>query len=238
MPAVLVHGVPDTHRVWRALAARLRRADVIILSLPGFGCELPAGFDCTKDAYARWLLAELSRIEGPIDLVGHDWGGLLVVRAVSLEPALVRTWAAGAAPLDPEYEWHKAAQLWQTPGVGEQVMEKLTPEVLGASLSAAGVPDADATTAAAQLDETMKRSILALYRSAIRVGFEWVDDLQRAPARGLILWGENDPYAAPEFGRRLADRTRARFVPFAGCSHWWQLERAGEVANELEAHWR
>jgi len=100
------------------------------------------------------------------------------------------------------------------------------------------VPDTDATTAAAQLDDTMKRSILAHYRSAIRVGFEWVDDLQRAPARGLILWGENDPYAAPEFGRRLADRTRARFVPFAGCSHWWQLERAGEVANELEAHWR
>jgi len=201
MPAVLVHGVPDTHRLWRALAARLRRADVIPLSLP-------------------------------------DFGGLLVVRAVSLEPALVRTWAAGAAPLDPEYEWHKAAQLWQTPGVGEQVMEKLTPEVLGATLAAADVPDADATTAAAQLDDPMKRSILALYRSAIRVGFEWVDDLQRAPARGLILWGENDPYAAPEFGRRLADRTRARFVPFAGCSHWWQLERAGEVANELEAHWR
>ena len=198
MPAVLVHGVPDTHRVWRALAARLRRADVIALSLPGFGCELPAGFDRTKDAYARWLLAELSRIEGPIDLVGHDWGGLLVVRAVSLEPALVRTLAVGAAPLDPEEEWHKAAQL----------------------------------------DDTMKRSILALYRSAIRVGFEWVDDLQRAPARGLILWGANDPYAAPEFGRHPADRTRARFVPFAGCSHWWQLERAGEVANELEAHWR
>lgn len=85
MPAVLVHGAPDTHRVWRALVARLRRADVVTLSLPGFGCEIPAGFDCTKDAYAR---------------------------------------------------------------------------------------------------------------------------------------------------------THARFVPFAGGSHWWQLERAGEVARELEAHWR
>ena len=237
MPAVFVHGVPDTHRVWHALVRRLRRPDVVTLSLPGFGCDTPPGFDCTKEAYARWLSAELSRIEGPIDLVGHDWGGLLVVRAVSLEPTRVRTWAAGAAPLDPEYEWHRAAKLWQTPVVGEQVMEKLTPETLAAALAAAGVPEADAATAAEHLDATMKRSILALYRSAVRVGLEWESDLQRAPARGLILWGENDPYAAPVFGRRLAGRTRARFAEFPGSSHWWQLERADDVAKELEAHW-
>jgi len=57
MPAVFVHGVPDTHRVWHALVRRLRRDDVVTLSLPGFGCDIPAGFDCTKEAYARWLLA-------------------------------------------------------------------------------------------------------------------------------------------------------------------------------------
>src|SRR5262245_64903014 len=102
MPVVLVHGVPDTHRVWRALIERLHRNDVITLSLPGFGSAIPPGFDCTKEAYSSWLLEELRRIPEPIDLVGHDWGGLLVVRAVSLEPLLVRTWAAGAAPLDPE----------------------------------------------------------------------------------------------------------------------------------------
>src|SRR6185369_9593411 len=152
MPAVFVHGVPDTHRVWHAVVGRLRRRDVVTLSLPGFDCELPTGFDCTKEAYGNWLLAELRRIDGPIDLIGHDWGGLLVVRAVSLEPTLVRTWTAGGAPLDPDYEWHKAAKLWQTPGVGEQVMEKLTPEVLASALVAAGVPQADATTAGEHLD--------------------------------------------------------------------------------------
>ncbi len=237
MPAVLVHGVPDTHRVWRALVERLRRDDVVTLSLPGFGCGIPAGFDCSKEAYADWLLAELRRVQGPIDLVGHDWGGLLVVRAVSLEPSLVRTWAAGAAPLDAEYEWHKAAKLWQTPGVGEQVMEQLTPAVLASALAAAGVPEADATTAADHLDPTMKRSILALYRSAVRVGSEWQGDLGRVAARGLVLWGERDPYAAPVYGSRLASRTGARFVAFSGSSHWWQLERADDVAKELEAHW-
>jgi len=44
MPAVLVHGVPDTRRVWRALVGRLHHDDVITLSLPGFGREIPSGF--------------------------------------------------------------------------------------------------------------------------------------------------------------------------------------------------
>jgi pimeloyl-ACP methyl ester carboxylesterase len=237
MPVVLVHGVPDTHRVWQDLIERLQRNDVIALSLPGFGSATPPGFDCTKEAYSGWLLEELRRIPGPIDLVGHDWGGLLTVRAVSLEPLLVRTWAAGAAPLDPEYEWHKAAKIWQTPGVGEQMMEKLTSEALASGLVAAGVPPADAAVTAQHADATMKRSILALYRSAVTVGLEWVDDLRRVQAPGLLLWGQKDPYAAPVFGSRLAGRTRARFVEFSGCSHWWQLERAADVARELEAFW-
>ena len=32
-------------------------------------------------------------------------------------------------------------------------------------------------------------------------------------------------------------KTRARFVPFAGSSHWWQLERPVEVAGELPRFW-
>jgi pimeloyl-ACP methyl ester carboxylesterase len=116
-------------------------------------------------------------------------------------------------------------------------MENLTPEALASALVAAGVPQFDATTAGEHLDATMKRSILALYRSAVHVGSEWMGDLPRAPARGLLLWGEQDPYAAPVFGNRLASRTRARFIQLAGCSHWWQLERPDDVAKELEGHW-
>ena len=120
MPAVFVHGVPDTHRVWSPLLARVARKDVVTLSLPGFGCPVPEGFDATKEAYVDWLLGELTRQSGPIDIVGHDWGALLVTRAVSLRPQAVRSWAVGAAPLDPDYEWHQAARAWQTPGMGER----------------------------------------------------------------------------------------------------------------------
>lgn len=97
MPVVFVHGVPDTQRVWDAVASRLARKDVVRLSLPGFGCPRPDGFRATTEAYVEWLLGQLAALTGPIDIVGHDWGALLTVRAVSVEPSLVRSWAAGGA---------------------------------------------------------------------------------------------------------------------------------------------
>lgn len=237
MPAVFVHGVPDTQRVWDAVISRLARTDVVRLSMPGFGHPLPSGFSATKEAYVDWLLGQVAALQGPIDLVGHDWGGLLVLRVVSVRPDAVRTWAAGGAPLDPGYVWHQAAKAWQTPGMGEKVMASLTTEGMQAALVASGVPEADAATAARHVDATMKRCILNLYRSAVHVGVEWGDDLERVSADGLVLWGEKDPFAAVEFGARLARRTRARFVSFPECSHWWQLERPAEVVAELERHW-
>src|SRR5262249_2075491 len=95
MSVVFVHGVPDTQLVWDAVVSRLDRRDVLRVSLPGFGCSVPDGFSATKEAYVDWLIGELARLPGPIDVVGHDWGALLTVRAVSLRPTLVRSWAAG-----------------------------------------------------------------------------------------------------------------------------------------------
>jgi len=237
MPVVFVHGVPDTARVWDGVVSRLDRQDVVTLSLPGFGCAAPSGFTATKEAYVDWLVGQLVALTGPIDIVGHDWGALLTVRAVSVRPTLVRSWAAGGAPLDREYVWHQAAQAWQTPGMGEKVMAGMTPETMQAALVGAGVPPADAATTAAGVDDTMKRCILALYRSAIHAGAEWEDDLRRITAPGLVLWGEKDPFASVRFGERLAEKTRARFAIFPGCSHWWQLERPAEVAAGLQRHW-
>lgn len=237
MPAVFVHGVPDTPAVWDAVVSRLQRKDVVRLALPGFACSLPRGFGATKEEYVDWILAQLATLNDPIDLVGHDWGGLLVTRVVSVQPTAVRSWVAGAAPLDREYVWHQAARAWQTPGMGEKVMAGLTAETLQAALVAAGVPAADAARAGGKVDATMKQCILNLYRSAVNAGAEWEDDLRRVSAPGLVLWGEKDPYASVDFGARLAEKTRARFVPFAGGSHWWQLERPAEVAAELERHW-
>jgi pimeloyl-ACP methyl ester carboxylesterase len=59
-------------------------------------------------------------------------------------------------------------------------------------------------TTTSHVDDTMKRCILVLYRSAIHVGLEWTEDLARITAPGLVLWGEADPFADSRFGARLA----------------------------------
>ena len=236
MPVIFVHGVPDTHRVWHKVVARLGRDDLLTVSLPGFAAPLPDGFNATKEAYVEWLQNELEPVPEPRDIVGHDWGALLVMRCVSRQPDVARSWAVGGAPIDSGYVWHEAARLWQTPGVGEQVMDGMTPAAIRSALEAAGVPPEDAAETTAHIDATMKDCILKLYRSAIQVGAEWEDDLRRIAAPGLVLWGETDPYVTPDFGARMAARTGAKFV-LLPCSHWWQLERPDDVAAELQALW-
>src|SRR5262249_41550226 len=89
LPVVLVHGVPDAHRLWDRMRGHLSRTDVLAPDLPGFGAESPPGWTATKEAYVEWLIGQLERVGEPIDLVGHDWGSLLVQRAVSLRPDLI-----------------------------------------------------------------------------------------------------------------------------------------------------
>ncbi|MCB1039724.1 MAG: hypothetical protein KDA94_09385, partial [Acidimicrobiales bacterium] len=76
MPAVLVHGVPETTAVWGPLTDHLERDDLVLLGLPGFGSPLPEGFDATMHTYAAWLATELGRYD-EVDLVTHDWGAIL-----------------------------------------------------------------------------------------------------------------------------------------------------------------
>ncbi|MGI9601390.1 MAG: alpha/beta fold hydrolase [Acidimicrobiales bacterium] len=236
MPAVFVHGVPDTHRVWDPLIAELSRTDVVALQLPGFGCDVPVGWTATKDDYADWLVSEIHAIEEPVDIVGHDWGGMLVARLVTLAPGSVRTWALGGSPVDPNYVWHDMAQLWQTPEVGEQVMEAFDPASAGPGLVESGVPESfvDITTAA--IDDRMKSCILALYRSATQVGNEWGTDFADVATPGLVLWGRHDPYAPVSTGRAMATRSGAAFHEL-DTGHWWELEAPARAAARLEAHW-
>ena len=237
MPAVFVHGVPDTPALWRPLIAQLKRRDVVTLALPGFGNRRPAAFVPTKENYVAWLVDQLARIAGPIDLVGHDWGSLLVTRAVCLKPDAVRTWCAGAAPLHPDYVWHDTAKVWQTPGQGEEFMKAMAGEPLVRALIFQGQPEALASETVSRIDEGMKDCILTLYRSALNVSAEWYPDLKRVTSPGLVLWGERDAFAERKFGEWLARDAKADFKLMSGCGHWYPAQDPVAMAAALEQHW-
>jgi pimeloyl-ACP methyl ester carboxylesterase len=60
-------------------------------SPPGFGVPAADTFGATSDDYIAWLTRELQRINGPIEILGHDWGGGLVFRTVAAHPELMRS---------------------------------------------------------------------------------------------------------------------------------------------------
>ncbi|MCU1351778.1 MAG: hypothetical protein JWM05_987, partial [Acidimicrobiales bacterium] len=90
---VFVHGVPETAAIWNKVRHAVGRESVA-LALPGFGCPRPEGFGATMDDYADWLLGEIDKIDGPIDLVGHDWGAGFTYRIATSHGDRLHSWAA------------------------------------------------------------------------------------------------------------------------------------------------
>ena len=241
MTAVFVHGVPETPVVWRGLLAALDLPDSVALSLPGFDGIRPEGFGATMDEYVAWLVSQLERLDEPVDLVGHDWGGGFVVRLVSTRPELVRSWVTDAAGIgDPGFEWHDLAKIWQTPQAGEEFWEQqlAAPAQERAGLfQMFGVPEEPAFDLASQLSMTMADCILDLYRSAVDVGEQWSPDFAAIPAPGLAIIPGEDPFLSPASAARAAARAGARTVALDGLGHWWMLQDPGRAAVVLREFW-
>jgi len=244
MTVVFVHGNPETDAVWDPLVERLGRDDVIRLSPPGFGAPLPDDWPATYLDYRDWLEGELTRFTAPVDLVGHDWGGGHVLNLVMHRPELVRSWASDVVGLfDPDYVWHELAQVWQTPGDGEQLVDTM----MGASLQeraerlvGLGVTPEVANKMAAGAGAEMGRAILLLYRSARQPAMaEAGRDLEKAAARpGLAMLATEDHYVgSAEIRHRAAERAGARTEVLEGLGHWWMVQDPALGAAVLTRFW-
>ncbi|MEM9738720.1 MAG: alpha/beta hydrolase [Pseudomonadota bacterium] len=241
---LLIHGVPDSSAVWRPLLTALYDGvHTESPDLPGFHAPLPPGFRPDKDSYAAWVVAQLERLcdeYGPVDIVGHDWGALLALRAASLRPEPVRSWAISNAMIDANYNGHRIARAWATPVLGELVMAVTRKDALTKSLVANGLPASIAQEEVAGWNPTMRRCILGLYRSAVGLKFsgDWVTRLEDLPSKGLVIWGENDPYVPLKFGIAFAARHNATFYLEDNAGHWAIAERPENVAKALGIHWQ
>ena len=247
MTIVLVHGNPETPAVWGPLLDALdtdRRAEAVCLSPPGFGAPVPGGFGATVEDYRRWLVGELEAFDGPVDLVGHDWGGGHVLTVAMTRPDLMRSWASDVLGLfDPDYVWHDLAQAWQTPGVGEEHVAAM----LGGSdadrvgqMTGLGIPRDVAEAMAPEQDAAMRDCILALYRSAAQPAMaEWGRGLPNAAQRpGLALVATADGFVGVDGVReRAAARAGAQTATLDGLGHWWMLEDPSRGAAALTAFW-
>ncbi|GAB6898054.1 alpha/beta fold hydrolase [Kineosporia succinea] len=234
---LFIHGYPDTHRVWDPVRAQLKGYDTVAPDLPGHGRAMPRGLTGTRWDLAAWLTAELKKFSRPPHVVAHDVGGMVLHSVLIENPELVRSWAL-TSTTHPDWPWHHNARVWQTTTLGEAARDEYLAyprkyQVIG--LTEAGVPAAHAPVTAEYYDRTMFDAGLAFYRSSVYLGDWWpAEDAELPP--GLVMWGARDRYQTPEWGVRLAARTRSRFVALDS-DHWWPLEQPEAGAAELKRHW-
>jgi haloacetate dehalogenase len=95
-PLLLLHGFPQTHRCWRAVAPRLsERHRVVTPDLRGYGAsEAPPGGPCGESYTKREVAAELVELMARLGherfaVVGHDRGARVAYRMALDHPARV-----------------------------------------------------------------------------------------------------------------------------------------------------
>ena len=225
-PLVWVHGVPTCADDWLPF---LERAGGVAPDLPGFGRSSKRGDgDFTLDGYARFAGAFVDALGAEkIRLVVHDWGAAALAWAAANPHRIEKLVVIDAVPLLAGYRWHRFARLWRARGLGEVAMG-LTTGFAAKRLLPPGVGD----VAAAHLDQGTQRAILRLYRSAPPERLAAHEDALAALAGvpALVVWGQEDPYIAPEFAARYAAAlggAEVRVVPGAG--HWPWIEDGATV---------
>ena len=227
-PVVYVHGVPGSSDDWLPF---LEAAGGTALDLPGFGRSgKPAAFDYSIGGIGDVVEEFVDRIGlERVTLVVHAWGGAALTFAQRRPERINRVVIINAIPLFGAYRWHSVAKWWRRPLIGEAMMLVTGRGLLGARLTAANqsLPRDFVQSLTAHYDRGTKRAILRLYRSASQSALRTAGgSLSQLRIPALVVWGDRDPYAAPEFGDAYADALpSAELVHLPDAGHWPWLDR-------------
>ena len=236
-PVLLLHGVPDSSEMWREVIDHLSDYYTCYApDLPGFNLsEIPAGYEFNLQNYGRFIARLLDQlgIDEPVRLVLHDWGGIFGMSFACQYPERVAGIVGGSFPFTGQYRWHAWAKIWRTPILGELAMLSMTKPLFEWEVNRGGskIPRAHIESTYSKLDWKTKQTILKLYRSAGSeklAAFEGslAELSKRVPID--LVWGRNDIYVAPGYGKYLHPRTQ---VSLEGCGHWVPVEAPKAIAD-------
>src|SRR5690606_26331494 len=107
-PVVLIHGFRGDHHGLELIAHDLRRRDVWVPDLPGFGRTPPPARDLDLDAFTAYIRAVCSACEAATGqrplLAGHSFGSVLVAHAVAQDPVISASLALLSPIVQPPLE--------------------------------------------------------------------------------------------------------------------------------------
>ena len=243
-PVVLLHGFPDSGRLWRHQVTALAEAgfQVIVPDLRGYGrSDKPS----EVEAYSLPLLAgDVMAVLADAGaerahVVGHDWGAALAWAIASLAPGRVDHLAVLSVGHPSTFRrtleqrqksWYML--LFQFPGVAERWLT----ENNWANMIGAGHPDADQVIADMETNGSLVPG-LNWYRA--NVGPEtWVGPPVQLPpvqAPTMGIWSTGD-FALTEVQMTDSAENVAgpwRYERLDGPGHWLQLDAPDKVSALL-----
>jgi len=239
-PVVLLHGFPDSGRLWRHQVTALAEAgfQVIVPDLRGYGLsDKPDSVEAYSlpvlagDVMAVLADAGVERAH----VVGHDWGAALAWAIASLAPGTVDHLAVLSVGHPSTFRrtleqrqksWYML--LFQFPGVAERWLT----ENNWANMIGAGHPDADQVVADIEANGSLVPG-LNWYRA--NVGPEtWVGPPVQLPpvqAPTMGIWSTGD-FALTEVQMTDSAENVAgpwRYERLDGPGHWLQLDAPDKV---------
>lgn len=240
-PTVFVHGNPTHSALWIPFLERME-GPAIAVDLPGFGRSSrpdPFHFDHSLPAYANLTEALLDElVRGGYKLVVNDWGALALIAAQRHPARVEKLVILDGVPLLPGYRWHWIARIWRRRGLGEAFNAIGTRGAVALILRQARsghepMPRAFVDMIWERFDAGTQRAVLGLYRSAdpevLAANGARLGELS-CPA--LVLWGQDDPYINPCFGRKYADALpNAELLELEGAGHWPWIDRPEVVGH-------
>ena len=244
-PVLLLHGWPDSHRLWRHQLPALHAAGLrtITPDLRGFGAS-----DRPDEVAAYGLADTLADVGVVLDaagaerahVVGHDWGAAVAWLIAGLLPDRVDKLAAlsvghtmafrDAGLPQREKSWYML--MFQFAGIAEQW---LSDDGWANFRATFAHPDADAVTEELARPGALTAS-LNWYRANVppEVLFGAGIELPRVAAPTLGVWSSGDRFLVEEGMTGSAGYVTGpwRYERLDGAGHWMQLE-APDALNAL-----
>ena len=240
-PVVLLHGFPDSGRLWRHQVPALADAgfQVIVPDLRGYG---KSGKPEAVEAYSLMVLAgDVMAVLADLGVtrahvVGHDWGAALAWGLASLAPGAVDhlvVLSVGHPSTfrrtrqQREKSWYML--LFQFPGIAERW---LTEDNWASFRTWARHPDADQVIAELEATGSLTPG-LNWYRANVPPE-SWVQPppvLPPVQAPTMGLWSTEDIALTEVQMTDSAENVSGpwRYERLAGPGHWMQLDAPGQV---------
>jgi pimeloyl-ACP methyl ester carboxylesterase len=229
-----LHGIPTSADDWTPLLERTGgiAVDLIGFGRSGKGAHLEYGL-AAQVGFLERFLAELS--VDRLRPVGHDWGGAVALALSGRSPERIeRLVVCDPLPLFPGLSFPSLVRRIRTLGLGELIMGS-TPRWMFARTLRSGYADpaslSDERLQAIweQFDQGTQRAVLRTYRSLDEETLAVAgSELERIDAPALVVWGERDPWLAPELADRYGQALpQATVVTAPDAGHWPWFEDPG-----------